>query len=202
MTISRFARILGYDAYRDFKIDLGKDLQATRGGFGEIYQVVASSDSDDAVIEKVFQGNIASLDNTLKILNRRDLIRAAEILSHAQRVVFFGIGGSGHIAHDAALQFHHLEIQVDAYSDSYQMLSQSFCMKRSSEVAVGISHSGRSAVTVQSLRIAQANGAMTIGISNYPQSPLHEASRIFFCTSFPESQSKVAALFARMPRRA
>ena len=137
-TISRFARTIGYDSYKEFKTGLGKDSLATSDAFDGIYQAISSSDCDDAVIEKVFRGNINSLNDTLKILDRKELIRAVEIVSCADRVVFFGIGSSGHIAQDAALRFSHLDIQAEAYSDSYQILSRSFRMKKSSEVAVGI----------------------------------------------------------------
>ena len=59
---------------------------------------------------------------------------------------------------------------------------------------MGISTSGRLAMTVEALRLASQNGATTIGISNCLKSPLHKASDIFFCTSFPESRVLVAAL--------
>jgi RpiR family transcriptional regulator, carbohydrate utilization regulator len=197
-TISRFARTIGYGSYKDFKTSLGKDSLAASDAFSEIYQAISSSDSDEKVIEKVFSGNVNSLNDTLKILCRKDLIHAAEIVSRATRLVFFGIGSSGHVAHDAALRFSHLDIEAEAYSDSYQILGQSFRMKKNGEVAVGISHSGRSTVTVQALQIARDNGAMTLGISNYRKSPLHEVSRIFFCTSFSESQVKAAALSSQI----
>ena len=62
------------------------------------------------------------------------------------------------------------------------------------EVAVGISTSGHSAITVKALELAGQHGATAIGISNCLKSPLHRASNIFFCTSFPESRVTVAAL--------
>jgi DNA-binding MurR/RpiR family transcriptional regulator len=46
--------------------------------------------------------------------------------------------------------------------------------------------------------MARDNGAATIGISNYVQSPLHDSSTFFFCTSFPESHVKVSALSSRI----
>ncbi len=66
------------------------------------------------------------------------------------------------------------------------------------DVAIGISHSGRTAITVEGLRVAREKGALTIGISNYPRSPLREASSLFFCTSFPENRVKVAAISSKV----
>jgi DNA-binding MurR/RpiR family transcriptional regulator len=194
-SVSRFARIVGYRSFKDFKIQLGKDSLATLTT--AVYQGIAPEDSDEQIVEKVFRGNITSLEETLKILNRAELIRAAKLIATSPRTVFFGIGSSGNIAHDAALRFSQLDTQAEAYTDSYQILNQALRVRKD-EVACGISHSGRSVATVQALGLAAENGAITIGIANYLKSPLHDKSRIFLCTSFPESQVKVAALSSRI----
>ena len=193
-SISRFARAIGYESFKEFKVQLGKDARPT---FISIYQAITPEDSDEEIIGKVFRGNITSLEETLKILNRAELIRAAKMVSGSPRTVFFGIGSSGNIAHDAALRFSQLDMQAEAFSDSYQILNQALRVRKN-EVACGISHSGRSVTTVQALELAAENGAATIGISNYLKSPLHEKSDLFLCTSFPESQVKVAALSSRI----
>ena len=48
------------------------------------------------------------------------------------------------------------------------------------------------------VELAREKGAFTVGISNYPRSPLREASEIFFCTSFPENRVKVAAISSKV----
>ncbi len=189
-SISRFARELGFDSLKQFKTQLGKDsLSAVKS----MYRAIGPEDTEPEIIEKVFVGNIRSLEETLKMLDRGELARAAGLLASASRAVFFGIGSSGNVAHDAALRFSQLDIQAEAYSDSYQMLNQALRMKKG-QVAVGVSTSGRSAMTVEAVRLASEREAATIGISNCLKSPLHKASDIFFCTSFPESRVTVAAL--------
>lgn len=197
-TISRFARAIGYDAYKDFRTELGKESLAPADDFGGMYEGIRSSDSDETLMEKVFRGNITSLNDTLKVLDRKELLRAVEAIARAERLVLFGIGSSGYLAQDAALRFSHLDVPAEAYSDAYQIVSQPFRMKGNGSVAVGISHSGRSTMTVDALAAAKNNGVFTIGISNYLRSPLHEASRVFLCTSFPENQVKAAALSSRI----
>jgi len=193
-SISRFARTIGYQSFKDFKTQLGKDSLSS---FNGIYEAITPRDSDEEIIEKVFLGNIRSLEETLKILNRSDLIRAAKVLSRSQRMVFLGIGSSGNMARDAALRFSQLDIQAEAYVDSYQILVQAIRVRKN-DVAFGISHSGRSVTTVKALELASSSGATTVGMSNYLKSPLHERSDVFLCTSFPESRVKVAALSSRI----
>jgi len=193
-SISRFARTIGYQSFKDFKTQLGKDSLSS---FNGIYEAITPKDNDEEVIEKVFLGNIRSLEETLKILHRGDLVRAARMLSKSRRAVFLGIGSSGNIARDAALRFSQLDIQAEAYADSYQILVQALRVKKN-DVVFCISHSGRSATTVKALELASNSGATTIGMSNYLKSPLHEWSDVFLCTSFPESRVKVAALSSRI----
>ncbi len=66
------------------------------------------------------------------------------------------------------------------------------------DVAVGLSHSGRSLATVRALELARGGEALTVGIANYLRSPLHAASDFFFCTSFPETRVTVTALSSRV----
>lgn len=189
-SVSRFARSLGFARYRDFKMAIGR---GSRSAEEMVFHAIEPEDSDQSVVEKVFLGNIRSLEETLSLLSSVDVSKAAKTVARAERVVFFGIAGSGHLAADAALRFSQLGVHALACNDSYGMLNQALDLGKR-DVAVGISHSGRSWMTVHALEQARCRGATTIGISNYMRSPLHGASRIFLCTSFSESRVKVAAL--------
>jgi DNA-binding MurR/RpiR family transcriptional regulator len=191
-SVSRLARVAGYASFKDLKIGLA---QETASPVSAVFQTITANDSNEAVLRKVFGGNIQSLQNTLKMLKISDCLRAVKLIAGAKRVVFFGIGSSGFVAHEAALRLSHLDIHTESYVDSYQMLVRAAQMRKG-EVAIGISHSGRSAATVEAVRCAASSGATTIGISNYVQSPLHKVSSIFFCTSFEESGVKAASLSA------
>ena len=193
-SVSRLSKKLGYESFTDLKIALA---QGTETGIDTIYQDIATEDSDEEIVQKVFAGNVKSLEDTYKILDTGDLIKAARKISRAKRLVFLGIGSSGNIARDAAIRFCHLGLHVDACNDSYQIVTQMLNLT-ARDMVVGISHSGRSRATVQGLELARANGAGTIGISNYARSPLSGVCELFFCTSFPESKVRVAALSSRL----
>jgi len=193
-TVSRFSKKVGHANFKEMKIALARD---SAGSIQSLSQAITPGDSDVEIIKKVFGSNIQLLEDTLKILDPARLIKAVEIISNASRLVFFGIGSSGNMAQDAALRFSHLDIEAEAYIDSYQMLIQALRMQRN-EVAVGLSHSGRSTITVEALRIAKRNKATTVGISNYLKSPLSDTSDIFFCTAFQENRVRAAALSSRI----
>jgi DNA-binding MurR/RpiR family transcriptional regulator len=193
-SVSRLARRIGYAGFSEMKIDLARD---SGGPLDRMYRAIRPDDSDEQVVRQVFLGNIRSLEDTLRMCETGVLVKAAKTLAAARRIIFIGIGGSGNVARDAALRFSHLDIQAEAYTDFYQILIQALRAKPG-EVVFGISHSGRSHVTIEGINLARSNGAVTMGISNYPGSPLGTSCEMFFCTSFPENRVKVAALSSRI----
>ena len=195
-SVSRLSKKLGYSNYKELRMDLAKEIMPDEN-IGAIYESIKPSDSEEQIAEKVFLGNIKSLEDTFKMLNPKWLKAAAEKISNARRLVFFGIGSSGHICKDAALRFALLDIQAESYSDAQEIVIQSLRLNKN-DVAIGLSHSGRSRITVEAIKMAKDSGATTIGISNYLKSPLDNYTDIFFCTSFAENQVKVAALSSRI----
>ena len=193
-TVSRFVRKLGFTDFKIFKLELARE---TADPAHSLFEAILPQDTDAQIARKVFLGNMRSLEDTLKILSLPALSAAARAICHADRLVFFGIGSSGNIARDAALLFSFLDFSSEAYVDPYQILLQASRVNRR-DVLFGISHSGRSAITVDGLQLAAERGGTTIGISNYPRCPLHGVSKFFFCTSFPENRVNVAALSSRL----
>jgi DNA-binding MurR/RpiR family transcriptional regulator len=193
-TVSRFAQDLGFDSFKEFRKKIGKDSLFT---FEGIFEEIGADDDDAVVVEKVFSGNIKSIEDTLGLLKVKDLQMAAAAIRDADRFICFGIGGSGCAAQDAAIRFSQVDIQAEAYTDPYQMVTQALRTDVKS-VVLGISHSGASKVTVEALKLARSNGAFTLGLSNYLRSPLQKASVKFFCTSFPEQKVEAAALSSRI----
>lgn len=193
-SVSRLARKVGCQNFKSFKIELAQESATS---VTALYEGIATHDSDEEIVRKIFGGNIQSLQDTLQITAFADLSRAAQAISEARRLVFFGVGGSATVAHDSALRFSQLGLHGEAYGDSYRMLVHASQLDRR-DVAVGVSHSGRTAATVQSLQLARDGGAMTIGIANYHNSSISKASEIFFQTSFREARVKAVALSSLM----
>ena len=193
-SVSRMARRLGCASFKEFKIQLACD---SANSVSAIYEAISKDDSDAEIIRKVFGGNVRSLNQTLEMLDPADMVRAARAVARCRRVAFFGIGASGNTAQEGALRLAHLDVPAEACIDSYRIVNQAVRLTKG-DVAVGVSHSGRSVVTVKALELARRGGATTVGISNYLKSPLHEASDIFLCTSFSESRVKAAALSSQI----
>jgi DNA-binding MurR/RpiR family transcriptional regulator len=193
-SVSRFVRTVGFGSFREFKVELAQDRPS---GAPEIYGAITPDDEEQEIVHKVFRGSIQSLEDTLKMIDMNVLRDVAKRFSSAERIVFFGIGVSGNVARDAALRFSLIDVQSEVYTDPLYIIVAAKRL-RTGEAAVGISHSGRSAITVNALQIARESGAHTVGVSNYLRSPLSECAEHFICTSFFETRVKVAALSSRL----
>ncbi len=194
-SVSRLAVALGFKDWKEFR--LGFAAGKTRKQDDPIFPDILPEDSDELVAKKVFEGNILSLRETIDQIDHEKLLRVVDALMRADRVVFFGSGGSGCIAKDESLRFSHLEIAAEAYTEEFESMLRAARM-REGEAAFGFSNSGRSRSTVGVLREARRNGALTVGIANYRNTPLEDVSDVFFRTSFPQRGGYTASLTARI----
>jgi DNA-binding MurR/RpiR family transcriptional regulator len=96
--------------------------------------------------------------------------------------------------------FSGLGFDSKAISDPYTML---LCAghTRGNHLLFGLSHSGYTREVLQAVKIARARGAYTVGLTNYPHSPLAELVNTALVTScqehrvhFAQSSSMVAQL--------
>lgn len=192
-SVSRLASTLGYRDWKEMRLTLAKD---SGGRDNPVYPDIARNDPDELVVEKVFNGNSLSIQNTLRQIDKAKVIAIARRIGKTDGVMFFGSGGSGYLAKDEALRFSHLKASVHACTEDYAMMLQAAKMKKG-QIAFGFSHSGRSRATVEVLTEAQKCGALTVGIANFPGTPLEKVSDYFFQTFFPLGGGITAALTAR-----
>jgi len=193
-SVGRAAQKAGCRDFKELKIELAK---AGRAASSVVYQDITERDTDDAVVKKIFAANLRSLEDTLKILDIGKLTQAAGFIVRSRHVIFIGIGSSGNIARDASLRFAHLGVQTESYCEPYDIMIRGIGIPKAA-VVIGLSHSGHSEMTVKGLEFARRNGAVTVGISNYPGSPLEAECRIFFRTAFQEPKVRSAAISSKL----
>jgi DNA-binding MurR/RpiR family transcriptional regulator len=68
----------------------------------------------------------------------------------------------------------------------------------SGDVAVGISHSGTTAETIDALAEARKRGAITVGLTNFPRSPIAEVADHVLTTAARETTFRSGATASRL----
>ena len=160
-TVIRFCRSLGCSGFQDFKLQLAQDM-ATGAHFSETR--VSLDESAAGLIAKVMDSGIASLIKVRDSLPADRVEAAVSMLAAAERIEFYGLGGSGIVAQDAQHKFFRLGVPVIAYSDpTVHAVSASLLGKGC--VIVAISQSGATQDLITSAELGLAAGASVISIT-------------------------------------
>ena len=195
-SVTRLTKRLGYKNFKDFKVELAVN-GAQSPSVTDVFSQIEKDDSDFEMIEKIFLGNARSLEDTMRILDKQMISDFSRLCANTSRLLFIGQGGSGLVCDEAALRFGHLDIQAEAYSDTVGILLQSTRLKKG-QICVGVSHSGRTSLVEEGLRIAKENQAVTALITNYMNTPIKDCCDYVFYTSFIENTVKAAAVSSKI----
>jgi DNA-binding MurR/RpiR family transcriptional regulator len=177
--VVKIAKKLGFSGYRDFRTAV---YAYSRLPTAEMHQELSSDDSSADIVRKVFRTSIQALEETLAILDMEDFDRAADLLFRAGNRDFYGVGGSAQIARDVSHKFLRIGIRASVYDDTHMML-MSASLLGPADVAVGFSHSGNTSAVIDAIQVARRNGARTLAITNYDNSPLAAAADIVLCST-------------------
>jgi RpiR family transcriptional regulator, carbohydrate utilization regulator len=168
-TVIRFCVAIGCEGFQDFRLRLAQSLAL---GTPATHSVLLATDPPEAVIEKIFDYTITSLDWARHHMDKEALTRAIALLEKATAIEFFGFGASGIVARDAQQKFPLFGVPCGAQLDSHQQIMAA-SMLRPGNVAVVISNTGRTRSILDVARTARESGAKVIGITG-STSPLAE----------------------------
>lgn len=178
-TVNRLCHSLGYSGYGVMKIALSQQL--AQETIKNIPKDIKEGDDVSEVAKKLSYSLKAAIENTYNILSVSELVRAIESIQTAERIYFYGIGGSGAVAKIA----HHLFLKAGILNYSYEdgyMQAVSAALLTNRDVVVGISHSGNTKDVVEALHIAKERGATTIAITGNKNSAIVNESDISLFT--------------------
>ena len=99
-TISRFCRRLGLTGYNAFKLELAK-ASMTRDSHRADAVILQESSGFHAMCKKLLGENVAVLEQTIQLLDPRQVSRAVDLLRRSRRVVCMGQGSSMVLSEEA-----------------------------------------------------------------------------------------------------
>ena len=173
-TLVRFCRTIGFKGFSDFKLELSIEL-ATKDNNDETVLETEIMPSDDSLtIAQKLQAAVSNvMEETVNLLDLKQLEQVVKAIKKARRIFLFGVGSSGVTAEDAKNKLMRIGFQVDATGNNHFMYMQA-ALLTPSDVAIGLSHSGYSAETAHTLKIAKQNGATTVALTHSLRSPVTE----------------------------
>jgi RpiR family carbohydrate utilization transcriptional regulator len=168
-TVIRFCVAIGCTGFQDLKLRLAHSLAL---GTPATHSVLLETDQPEAIVEKIFDYTISSLDWARHHLDKAALAEAIAVLEAARSIEFFGYGASGIVARDAQQKFPLFGVPCGAQVDTHQQIMVA-SMMQPGDVAVVISNTGRTRSMIEIAQVARASGAQVVGITG-SASPLVE----------------------------
>lgn len=197
-TVTRFCKAIGVGGYPQLRIALAADTarsaaRSTRDLGGDI----TSADDLAAVVSKVSYADARAVEETAEQLDVAELQRVIDLVASAGRVDVYGVGASAFVAADLQQKLHRIGRVSFAWSDTHIMLT-SAAVLGSGDVAIGVSHTGATADTVEALRVAHEHGAETVALTNFPRSPIAEIADHVLTTAARETTFRSGATASRI----
>lgn len=197
-SVVRFSRSLGYKGYQDFKINAAKDVLPKDKHFNPVLQ---KEDDEITICNKIFGSDINVLKNTLAGLEVNKISEVANMIAKANKLVFFGSGGSVIVGRDAQHKFLKIGIHAIVHEDVDMQLMSASLMKKG-DLAFCISHSGSNYNLVKCMEIASEKGARTVALVSQGKTPLSKLADIAIFSVSEETMFKSESLSTRIAQLA
>lgn len=188
-TVLRFCRKIGLKGYQEFKLTIAQNLSESE----------SDQDNSDAsnFVQSIRGNTIKAIENTASMIIEDDLEAAIELMNNARTISFFGVGTSGITAMDAKSRLLRIGRSSEAITDSH-LQAMSAATLTAEDVVVGISISGSTRDTLESLEIAKIAGAKIIAITYYSRSPITQFADIVLLAGAKESPLEGGSLTAKI----
>ncbi|MBC9953419.1 MurR/RpiR family transcriptional regulator [Leucobacter sp. cx-42] len=187
-TVVRACQRLGFRGYQHLRLELARE--------GAPLQSAGTSASFDAVTQS-FTGAQEALRLSAAAIDRSTVLRAAQTLLSANRIMFTANGFSAPPLQDAAMRFATVGRPVESPLD---ILAQQFTAHTlgPDDVCLALTHSGANAHTLATVRAAQQAGATVIVVCSYSHAPIPELADTVIATGSRSAQQAVDPFFSRV----
>ncbi|MBQ6719861.1 MAG: MurR/RpiR family transcriptional regulator [Oscillospiraceae bacterium] len=196
-TVSRFCRSLALKGFNAFKMEIAKH---TATSTGRIRDRQVASDSLEGRSISAGQLSQEAIQQTLDLLQPKDLEAAVALFEKSNRVFCMGSGGSMIMAQELAHLFSTITNKFVAVSDSHTQVSAAATADPTDAIVL-FSYSGATHNGIAVLELAKVHKIPTVLVTRYPKSPAAQlADIVLYCGSnetpfqFGSIPAKVAQL--------
>lgn len=197
-TIFKFCTKFGYTGFRSFRNDL---LAEEFDPQISVHEKISPDDTSYSIAQKVFQSSIQSLNDTLLMIEEKELDRAVNLLIDAQSISFYGSGGSNIVAFDAYQKFLRSPIPCWHSVDQDIQLMQAAQLTEK-DAAIIVSHSGLTKHSLDVASVLKQAGCKIIVLTSYRDQPLSEQADVTLISASEETGYRSESLSTRIAQLA
>ncbi len=196
-TVTRFCRVFGYRGYSELRVAVatatGRAAQARWDT--DIDREIGPGDDLHHLRGVVASADARAIQDTAEQVDLAAVAQVAGAVGAAGRVELFGLGSSGTAAREMAFRLERIRIPCWFRADPHTALTNA-ALLGPSDVAIGITHSGRTREVIETLSEAARHGARTVAVTSFPRSPITQVADVVLTTAAPETTFRLAALSA------
>src|ERR1700712_4849579 len=183
-TVTRFCRQIGSSGYVALRMSVATEVGRTsaRPAVADIGRAFGPHDAAEDVRSTLLAGAIRSMQQTAESVDLEVLRTLAEAITRSRHTDLYGVGSSALAAEALATRLYRIGVSCNVWSEVHAGLTSAVVQDEEC-VAIGYSHTGRTAETIQMLREAGRAGALTVAVTNDPASPLAEVAELVIQTS-------------------
>jgi RpiR family carbohydrate utilization transcriptional regulator len=180
-TIVRFARVVGCEGVKDFKLKLAGALAL---GTPYLHRSVQPGDGASDIVRNVVGSTLSVLAGWQQQIDAKAIERAAEAIHRARRTDCYGTGQtSNFLAEDLQARLFRLGLVTNAYSDAHLQLVAAATLT-AGDVLFAISFVGRMPTLLEAVRLGKERGATVIALTR-GTAPLADLADIVLDTEVP-----------------
>jgi len=195
-SVVRFCKSIGIRSFKSFKLELVKDLTLSEIDITD-FSILQKKDSPYDLFHKVTYVNKHAIESTLSSLDKNELNKAVEAIKNANKIIFFGVGGSATAAFDGHYKFTRLGYHSTMTHDFHYLITLIPHLSKG-DIFIAISMSGKTKDVLELSQFAKKSGATLIAITNIDKSPLYKEADIRLCTPNVEQDFRIGTIASRM----
>ena len=197
-SITRFCRSLGLSGYNSLKLALAKtDYVTDLGESSHTPDTITSKDSYSSIFHKLYEANILSLNETMELLNEKDISKAVDLISDAERVFCLGHGGSMVMAMEAWARFSTATSRFVHIEDSHMQVMQ-LALATERDVILFFSYSGSTKDMEDIMQIAKERHISVILVTHFPNSRAAGYADVVLLCGYNESPLQSGSVAAKL----
>jgi len=192
-SVANFAASMGFRGFSDMKIQIAQSLE-TSGT--PAFDGVDASDDPRAAMQKIIASAQTAFKDTLDAMGD-ELAQAAQLLMSARRIEIYSGGSSLPIGQDVHYRLMRLGLPAVILPDPL-LACMSASQLTDSDVALTISHKGRTTNTLAAAEMAKRKGAKVIALTSFHASPLAALSDVCLVSVSGEAIAYREAVISRL----
>lgn len=199
-TVSRFCRRVGFQNYAQFKLAAANTSLRFKPANNPLSGQIEQQDSVEVICRKLYTAEMEAIGQTMDLLDPQAILRAANMLEKAGRVLCMGQGGSMLIAQEAAHLFSTVDNRFMPVIDSH-MQAIAATMMEPEDVILFFSYSGSTRAMMETLKLAKERQGKVILVTRFPNAPGADFSDVVLqcgANENPLQSGSIAARIAQM----